>query len=420
MKGAIGRSASAVLDLVGTIGSDAQDPTDLRVRKALLVLFSIVILPSGIFFGTLYWVNGEPIAAALPFAYSMYSLLALVAFHYTRSFTLLRRAELGAILVTPFLLSIALGGLVASSGVILWAFLAPLGAIAFVSPRHAWSWFTAFLVLVIMTTPVADRVRSEPAAFPEGLILTFMALNIIGVSFAAFFLLAMFARQRQEAQQRADGLLLNILPASVAERLKVDQTQIAEHHDAVSVLFADVVDFTPMSAGLTPAEVVGILDRLFSDFDGLVDGNRVEKIKTIGDAYMVAAGVPEPRSDHATVMATLALEMCTVAARHRRGDGALIRLRIGINSGPVVAGVIGRRKFIYDLWGDTVNIASRMESQGVPDRIQIAEPTFALIKDAFICEPRGEIEVKGKGTVRTWFLVGPRAADTAAANSSTS
>jgi guanylate cyclase len=238
------------------------------------------------------------------------------------------------------------------------------------------------------------------------MVLAFLALNIGAVAFASFFLLATFARQREDAQARADGLLLNILPVEVAEVLKVDQGRIARHYDEVSVLFADVVDFTPLAEALPPTGVVDLLDGLFTDFDDLVERHGVEKIKTIGDAYMVAAGVPRERPDHAHVLAELALEMSAVAERHLRDDGSALRLRIGINSGPVVAGVIGRRKFIYDLWGDAVNVASRMESQGTPGRIQVTESTYRLIRDTFECEPRGEIEVKGKGLVRTWYLVG--------------
>ena len=402
------RLAGRLLDLLARVGADPSDSAELRVRKALLVLFSVVVLPAGILWAGLYWVNGETTAALLPFAFSVVSVVAIVAFHETRDFTLLRRTELVGILVTPFVLGVVLGGLVASSGVILWSFLAPLGAIAFVSPRRAWRWFGAFLLMVILTTPLAAIVRPHPEpGLPSTMILVFMALNIGAVSFFAFLLLATFARQRQDAQERADDLLLNILPASVAERLKADRTQIAEHHDDVSVLFADVVDFTPMAAELSPGEVVGLLDRLFTDFDELVDRYGVEKIKTIGDAYMVAAGVPSPRSDHASVMADLALEMCSLAANHDRNDGTAVRLRIGIASGPVVAGVIGRRKFIYDLWGDTVNVASRMESHGTPGRIQVAEATYALIKDAFVLESRGLVEIKGRGAIRTWYLVGP-------------
>ena len=153
--------------------------------------------------------------------------------------------------------------------------------------------------------------------------------------------------------------------------------------------------------------MVQLLNRVFSRCDELAERFHLEKIKTVGDAYMVAAGAPTPRTDHATVLATLALEMCRLAANQARPDGTAIRLRIGISSGPVVAGVIGRRKFIYDLWGDTVNVASRMESHGTPGRIQVAEPTYELIKHEFDLEPRGLIEIKGRGTVKTWYLIGP-------------
>src|SRR4029453_19333755 len=200
-----------------------------------------------------------------------------------------------------------------------------------------------------------------------------------------FTLLALFAKQREaalvglrNAQERAESLLLNILPGSIAERLKDSPQTIADQFPAASVLFADVVDFTPRSDRLTAAEVVGLLDRLFSEFDTLAERYGLEKIKTIGDAYMVASGVPDPRPDHARVLALLALDM--VAAT--RSDGAVgdlaLALRIGINSGPVVAGVIGRKKFLYDLWGDAVNIASRMESQGTAGRIQITRSTCEL------------------------------------------
>jgi guanylate cyclase len=211
---------------------------------------------------------------------------------------------------------------------------------------------------------------------------------------------------------------LNILPGSIAERLKDSPQTIADQFPAASVLFADVVDFTPRSDGLTAAEVVGLLDRLFGEFDTLAERYGLEKIKTIGDAYMVASGVPDPRPDHARVLALLALDMAAAT----RSDGPVgdldLVLRIGINSGPVVAGVIGRKRFLYDLWGDAVNTASRMESQGTPDRIQITRATYELIKDEFDCEYRGTVPVKGKGDMETWYLIGRRdRPDTASAAS---
>jgi guanylate cyclase len=209
-------------------------------------------------------------------------------------------------------------------------------------------------------------------------------------------------------QDRAESLLLNILPRSIAEKLKAQPQAIADQITAASVLFADVVDFTPRSEHLSPAEVVGVLDDLFTHFDTLAERYGLEKIKTIGDCYMVAAGVPSPRPDHARALAFMALDMLE-AMRPGSAMGDLgMELRIGINSGPVVAGVIGRKRFLYDLWGDAVNTASRMESHGTPGRIQITEATLGLLKDEFRCEPRGTVSIKGKGEMETWYLVGPR------------
>src|SRR5262249_25632633 len=213
-------------------------------------------------------------------------------------------------------------------------------------------------------------------------------------------LLALFAKQRGEAlaalrieQDKAETLLLNILPRSIADRLKADSQTIADDFQEASILFADVVDFTPLAQRLPAAEVVGMLDRLFSHFDPLADRYGLEKIKTIGDCYMVAAGVPNPRPDHARAIALMAIEM-REAMRDTDAVGDLgLELRIGINSGPVVAGVIGRKRFLYDLWGDAVNTASRMESHGAPGRIQITRATHDLIKDDFVCEPHRPIEV---------------------------
>ncbi|HYF11304.1 MAG TPA: adenylate/guanylate cyclase domain-containing protein, partial [Actinomycetota bacterium] len=255
----------------------------------------------------------------------------------------------------------------------------------------------------------SEVVRPNAADLPEGFVRTFDVLNIVVVSLVGMMLLVTFARGRDLAQARVEALLLNVLPAEVAQRLQSDPASIADHFDDASILFADVVDFTPLSSQLDAREVVGLLDRLFRSFDELVDRHDVEKIKTIGDCYMVAAGVPRQRPDHAHALARLALDMreCAKNWPPERTEHDL-RLRIGISSGPVVAGVIGRRRFLYDLWGDTVNMASRMESHGIPDAIQITRSTWELLRDDFVAEPVGLVDVKGKGAIETWRLVGPR------------
>ncbi|MGH2656658.1 MAG: adenylate/guanylate cyclase domain-containing protein [Actinomycetota bacterium] len=395
---------AALRDRVLSIGADHADSTDLRFRKRLLVGIAMFILPVAFLWGFLYWVIGEEAVALTPWAYVSGSILSLAVFARNRNFAFLRTAQFLLILVAPALGTIMLGGLDDSSSVVVWSLLAPLGAVAFDRPRRAWPWFAAFVVTLVLVLVLSEVVRPDGASLPEGFVGTFDVLNIVGVSLVAVMLLVTFARGRDTAQARVEALLLNILPEEIAQRLQAEPNAIADHFDDASILFADVVDFTRLASRLDPREVVGMLDRLFTSFDELVDRYEVEKIKTIGDCYMVAAGVPRPRPDHAHALAGLALEMKDCARTCLPGSD--LRLRIGISSGPVVAGVIGRRRFLYDLWGDTVNMASRMESHGTSDEIQITRPTWELLRDNFVTEPIGLIDVKGKGEVETWRLVG--------------
>jgi len=207
-----------------------------------------------------------------------------------------------------------------------------------------------------------------------------------------------------EERSESERLLLNILPAAIAQRLKNEPGIIADRFDSVSVLFSDIVGFTPLSETLSAERMVEWLNEVYSVFDTLVQDHDVEKIRTIGDGYMVAAGVPFPRDDHAAALARLALDMKAHFASLPPISGHRVNFRIGINSGPVVGGVIGTHKFQYDIWGDTVNTAARMESHGVPGRIHISEATYKLINRKFVCEPRGTIDIKGKGEMKTWFV----------------
>ncbi|MEG5019132.1 MULTISPECIES: adenylate/guanylate cyclase domain-containing protein [unclassified Microcoleus] len=210
----------------------------------------------------------------------------------------------------------------------------------------------------------------------------------------------------REEQEKSEKLLLNILPKAIAERLKQNETTIAEYFPEVTVLFADIVGFTALSAVMNPIELVDLLNQIFSGFDLLCERHGLEKIKTIGDAYMAVGGLPEPRADHAEAIAQMALDMQAEIARFNASHNKYFSIRIGIHSGPVVAGVIGIKKFIYDLWGDTVNIASRMESHGLPWRIQVSETTYKLLEHKYVFQERGTIEVKGKGAMKTYLLLG--------------
>ena len=382
----VGESAVGRLALVG---ADPGDDEDLRSRKALLVLISVLILPIAFLWGVLYLALGSPVGI-VPFVYFAVLLVALVAFSRTRDYATLLRVNLLDILFAPTLSMIPIGGFLASGGVGLWGILAPLGALVFSDVRAAGKWYAAYLAVFLGSGIAGELLGGVSPRPPEWFTSIMLALNVAAGGTIVFTLLAVFARQRAEAlgalrveQAKAENLLLNILPRSIAERLKAETHTIADQFASASILFADVVDFTHLSERLAPAEVVGILDHLFSDFDALAEKYGLEKIKTIGDCYMVAAGVPSSRADHARALALMALDMLEVM---RTGDEVAhlgLELRVGINSGPVVAGVIGRKRFLYDLWGDAVNTASRMESHGTPGRVQITRATLELHADEF-------------------------------------
>ena len=411
------RIAQPWLDRAARIGADPRDSDELRLRKALLVLVSVLILPIALVWGAIYLAFGVQ-AGLIAWLYLIVSVVAIVFFSRTRNAELFLRIELVDILLAPTISMAFVGGFVASGGVGLWGILAPLGALVFEGARAGVRWFIAFIAVFLASGLVGELTNGGAAPLPRWFESAMIALNVTVAGAVMFGLLATFVRQREQAlealrieQGRAESLLLNILPRSIADRLKTDTSTIADQFSEASILFADIVDFTPMSDRLAPAEIVEILDHLFSHFDVLAERYGVEKIKTIGDCYMVAAGVPTPRADHARVMALMALDMRD-AMRSADAMGHLgMELRIGINSGPVVAGVIGRKRFLYDLWGDAVNMASRMESQGTAGRIQVPRATYELLRDDFELERRGTVPIKGKGEVETWYLVGQRAAE---------
>jgi guanylate cyclase len=340
----------------------------------------------------------------IPLSYSFVSLLSIVYFGWTRQYQFFRFSQLMLILLLPFFLMVALGGYINGSAVILWALISPLGALLFDEPRHAPRWFLAFVFLLALSGFLQPFFR--PANnLPPALVNFFFVINMFGVGSLVFMMVFYFVGQKNMFQQKSEALLLNILPKEIAAILKNESRTIADHYEEASVLFADMVGFTPLSEKLPPVEMVELLNEVFSFFDSLLDKYGVEKIRTIGDSYMVASGVPRGRPDHAQSLTHMALEMRDYIATHTFGDHQRLNFRIGINSGSMIAGVIGRRKFVYDVWGDAVNVASRMESHGLSGAVQITQTTYELIKDEFVCKPRGTVNVKGKGDMDVWLVL---------------
>ncbi len=303
-----------------------------------------------------------------------------------------------ASIVAQLVLHVSLGGFANSGAFIFWGITMTF-VVALVFGRRSAIVVGGYYVVVAVVLGLLEQTLSDSRAAPEEtlstmLFVTVMIGNLVLVSAIFLYLLGRLSFERE----RAEGLLLNVLPAAVAAELKEHGSTTARHYDGISVLFADIVGFTPLSASMEPEEMVAQLNDVFTYFDTLADKYGVEKIRTIGDNYMVASGVPVPRKDHAEALAGMALDMLEYS---QQGP---LSFRIGINSGPAVAGVIGTKKFQYDVWGDTVNTASRMESHGEPDRIQISEETHELIKGTFATTLRGRVDVKGKGTLTTYWL----------------
>jgi adenylate cyclase len=388
---------------VGRIGTAAADTNEVALQKRLAVALCAGTLPLTTLWSVIYLLVDAPGAAVAPVFYTVFTLANTALFAWTRNLEFYRFTQLLVILILPWLVTIALGGFQQSSVVIVWAALCPLGSLLLEEPRRTLRWLVGFVALLPITALLQPHLT--PAHLPDTFVTWFFVLNLGTVIAVVFGLLHYFVRRRDFFQKSSEMLLLNILPKEISEALKTEPRAIAAHYDEASILFADIVGFTPMAATMLPLTLVDLLNEVFECFDDLVDKYELEKIKTIGDCYMVAAGVPRQRVDHAEALINFALDMQAEIGKRTFG-GRRLAFRIGINSGPVVAGVIGRRKFIYDLWGETVNMASRMESHGTSGVIQITRNTFDLVSEHFDCQVRGPIEVKGVGRVETWYVTG--------------
>jgi class 3 adenylate cyclase len=396
-----------------TLGAADGDSEDERLRKATITLASALMATMAIVWVATYWTLGLLRSGAIPFTYQVVTVIGLVVFARTKRLAPFCAVELGMMLALPFLLQISLGGFRPSSAVGLWAFTAPLGALLFEGVRRATPWFVAFVGATVACGVLEPHLAGE-GHIPTAVVIVFYVLNVLGVATTVFLVLRYFMLERERVldalrveQDRSERLLLNILPGAIALRLKEQPAAIADGFESVTVLFADIVGFTEFADAREPRDVVDVLNELFSRFDELADRYGVEKIKTIGDAYMAVGGLPIPSVDHQAAVAEMALAMRDVVERFNDDTASELAIRVGIACGPVTAGVIGNRKFSYDVWGDTVNMASRMESYGVAGGIQVTHPVMRALCGRYEFDERGPIDVKGKGPTTTYLLRAP-------------
>jgi adenylate cyclase len=356
--------------------------------------------------------EGYAIIAAVPYVYLVISYVSLFLFYRLKRFEYFTFTQLVMLLVMPFVMQWAIGGFAASSGVAIWAILSPVGALMILGTRQSTPWFLLFVGLAFISWKLNHYFAGNAMPIPTTVKDAFFLMNITGTASILYGVLRYFQAQKERVmisleleQARSEKLLLNILPAAIAERLKANDMRIADHYDSVTVMFADLVNFTQISEKMPALQLIDLLSQVFLKFDQLAEKYQVEKIKTIGDAYMVVSGAPVMYADHVTRIAEMAFDMKVVLQEVAAKTGIDLNMRIGIHTGPVVAGVIGSTKFSYDLWGDTVNLASRMESTCKPNNIQVTRETQALIKDAYIFSEKADVDVKGKGLVETYFLL---------------
>jgi len=402
-----------LLERLARIGVAADDDERVRLRKgSITLLATLVVVLTPIWIVT-YLALDRPLAAAIPAGYVVVSLALMLHLALTKLDWLFLTGHVVLFLVLPVVLQWTLGGFVQGSAVILWSFSSPVTALVSWGSRPAFLAFGAFAAAILVSVVAELVLQAAVPPLPMPVTTAFWALNVVAPATGAFLLLAYVLRQRDLANARSEELLLNVLPGSVARRLKEGNRQVADRVAEASVLFADIVNFTPLAERTAPERVVELLGRVFSTLDGLAERHGLEKIKTLGDGYLAVAGLPDPRSDHAVTAAAMALDIGPTLTAALETEWPNLEVRVGIASGPVVAGVIGSRRFSYDLWGDTVNTASRMAGLATPGSVRITGETADLLGGAAILDACETLAVKGKGTMRTCRLVGLRPAEAA-------
>ena len=416
-------SLSTLMRRLAAAGVQPGDSDELQLKKQVLLFACGLMIAGAAIWLSLYWLLGVALPATLPVAFQLLSLATLLAYLWTLNFEFFRATQLGLWLFVPFVAQWAIGDFMSASGIILWGLLAPVGAALLYSVRESLPWMVAYVVLTVASGYVDYQLVGMPhknVGVPLQTSMVFFALNFAAVATMVYWLLSFAFAERarsrarlevahaklQQEQDRSERLLLNILPAPIAERLKRSNAEIADGFSEVTVMFADIVSFTQIAEHMTPAEVFALLNRMFSEFDMIAERHGLEKIKTIGDAYMVAGGLNGSEADFMGAVAELALDMRDVVADGYVVENKPLQLRIGIGTGPVVAGVIGRKKFIYDLWGDTVNIASRITSEAPPGEILVDRATYRRLSSRYAFGEPQDVMFKGKGPMTVSRLLG--------------
>ena len=413
-----------LLERLGRAAVDEHDSEELRLRKTLLMLASGLMNMAAFVWLALYWIMGLKLPTTIPLLYQLISVIILVIYLKTRNFDFFRFAQLALFLFAPFVIQWSIGSFVNSSGIVLLALLAPVGAMVVLGARESIPWFVAYVVLTVVSG-VFDYflAAGDLSGVPMRTVAVFFVLNFTILSSIMYLLLRYSVQQKdvfqaelsrqhelvREEQKKSEQLLTTILPSHIAQRLKRDQATIADGFADVTVMFADIVGFTMLAEELTPKEVVSFLDGVFTRFDELADKHGVDKIKTIGDAYMVAGGLSGENTHYVDAVAAMALEMLELARNDDIMKRYKIAFHVGFATGPVIAGVIGARRFIYDLWGDTVNVASRITSEAPAGQILVDKTTYRRLGTRYQFGSPQDLTFKGKGQMTVYQLMGKRA-----------
>ncbi len=421
-------SGPGFLDRLRNAGVEPGDSEELALNKQLLVFATGLVSAASMLWLLIYWAIGPQFSVTLPYVFQLLLAGNVALYIRLRNFDFFRLSQLALFLFAPFVMQWSLGNFITGSGIILWGLLAPFGAILFFGVRESVAWFFAWVFFTALTGVfdflLADTYTSQKLAISLRTSMVFFALNFTAVATIIYVLLRYSIQEKHKIQERlaeahrqllveqdrSESLLLNILPAPVALRLKNAEKTIADGFADATVMFADLVNFTRVAADMTPAQVFRMLNSIFSAFDDLAEQYGLEKIKTIGDAYMVAGGINTVNSDYSAAIADLALAMQATLHNDFAVNASHMEIRIGIGTGPVVAGVVGKKKFIYDLWGDTVNLASRITSEGKPGAIHCDAATYHRLAGRFDFQGPQTINLKGKGEMAVYRINGRRAA----------